>query len=362
METKLRNIGHGFVRWTVAMVLALVLLGVPLSVVAAGDSPVPAHHFWGKVMTNDGQLAARVEVAAWINGERCGTITTDGSGQYGSDPLIGLPYYLSVTGQNGDSIEFRVAGIVAEETRLGVLMEVSGDHQWQWQDLMSTWQAVYEAGEVNALDLVYSPSSTTTDGDGTATGGGGDSTTTGGGGGGIEIDATPPVISSVSHCYEGVTETTADICWTTNEPSTSQVEYWAGPSMLSPLDGSYVTTHSIQLTGLTSATTYHYKTMSKDMAGNLAVSLEYTFTTLEAAPTTPATSPEEAAPTTPATPPEEAAPTTPATPSEEAATASTAPVPTATQINWTLLGGIIAGVVIVLLLILFVARPKRRAY
>ena len=175
METKLSNIGHGFVRWTVAIVLALVLLGVPLSVVAE-DSPVPAHHFWGKVMTSDGQLAARVEVTAWINGERCGTITTDGSGQYGSDPLVGLPYYLSVTGQNGDSIEFHVADIVAEETRLGVMVEADGDRQWQWQDLMSTWQAVYEAGEVNALDLVYSPSSTT--------GGGGDGTTGGGGGGG----------------------------------------------------------------------------------------------------------------------------------------------------------------------------------
>jgi len=50
--------------------------------------------------------------------------------------------------------------------------------------------------------------------------------------------------------------------------------------MLSTLDETLVTDHHVNLAGLTPATTYHYKTMSKDAAGNLAVSPEYTFTTL----------------------------------------------------------------------------------
>ena len=97
-------------------------------------------------------------------------------------------------------------------------------------------------------------------------------------------DTTAPRISNVLTYYGGVTETTADICadisWRTNEQSTSQVEYEASPSMLSPLDMSYVNEHHVHLTGLTPCTTYNYRTMSMDRAGNLAVSDLYTFTTL----------------------------------------------------------------------------------
>jgi len=101
-------------------------------------------------------------------------------------------------------------------------------------------------------------------------------------------DTTPPRISNVLLCFEGVTETTADICWVTNEKSTSQVEYWTSPSMLSPLDETLVTEHHVELTGLTPGTTYHYKTMSIDRAGNEAVSDEYSFTTLGKPPEKPA--------------------------------------------------------------------------
>ena len=51
----------------------------------------------------------------------------------------------------------------------------------------------------------------------------------------------------------------------------------------------------IQLTGLTPSTTYHYKTLSKDKAGNLAKSTKYTFTTLEEAPV-PVPTPEPTSP------------------------------------------------------------------
>jgi len=100
----------------------------------------------------------------------------------------------------------------------------------------------------------------------------------GGGGGGEPRDTTPPVISDES--ASDVTDTSATISWITDEPSTSQVEYW--PGSLSELDATLVTSHSVTLTDLTPETTYHYKVKSADAAGNLAVSDEYTFTTLAA--------------------------------------------------------------------------------
>jgi predicted outer membrane repeat protein len=97
-------------------------------------------------------------------------------------------------------------------------------------------------------------------------------------------DTNAPRIAYVMTCYDGVSETTADICWKTSEPATSQVEYWASSSLLSPLDTSYVTQHHVQLTDLTPGTTYYYQTMSEDRAGNLAISDVYSFTTLGEAP------------------------------------------------------------------------------
>ncbi|MFC1933725.1 Ig-like domain-containing protein, partial [Chloroflexota bacterium] len=99
-----------------------------------------------------------------------------------------------------------------------------------------------------------------------------------GGGGGGGGDFVFPKLSNIA--VQNVTETGATIVWTTNEICTTQVEYWASPSMLSPLDEAMVTYHEVHLTGLDIATTYHYKTMSKDRGGNLSLSEEYTFTTL----------------------------------------------------------------------------------
>lgn len=101
----------------------------------------------------------------------------------------------------------------------------------------------------------------------------------GGGGGGGAPDTTPPVISDVCLCPVGVTETTADICWRTNEASTSQVECWASPTMLSPLDETMVYKHHVHLTDLTPGTNYNYQAFSRDAAGNLAVSAVFSFTT-----------------------------------------------------------------------------------
>lgn len=99
----------------------------------------------------------------------------------------------------------------------------------------------------------------------------------GGGGGGGAPDTMAPTMSNIS--ASNISGTTADISWRTNEASTSQVEYWTSPSRLSPLDEKRTYNHLVHLTSLTPGTTYHYKTMSKDAAGNLAVSVKHTFAT-----------------------------------------------------------------------------------
>ena len=103
----------------------------------------------------------------------------------------------------------------------------------------------------------------------------------GGGGGGGSVppqDKAAPELSDVF--VSEITTSSVDIVWTTDEESTSQVEYWASPSNFSPLDETLVTHHVVHLANLTSGTTYHYRVMSIDEANNLAVSDEYTFTTL----------------------------------------------------------------------------------
>jgi len=95
-------------------------------------------------------------------------------------------------------------------------------------------------------------------------------------------DTTPPVISAVS--VSDITYDSATISWTTDEPSTSQVEYGVTTSSLSPLNTTLVTNHTVILTDLSSDTTYNFKVRSNDASGNLAVSDEYIFTT-SAAPT-----------------------------------------------------------------------------
>jgi hypothetical protein len=105
------------------------------------------------------------------------------------------------------------------------------------------------------------------------------------------LDITAPVISAVS--ATSIAATSATIVWTTNEMADSQVEYGLTTSYGSTttLDSNPVTSHSVNLTGLSSFKTYHYRVKSSDAAGNPASSADYTFTTADAtAPTTPVVS------------------------------------------------------------------------
>jgi len=106
------------------------------------------------------------------------------------------------------------------------------------------------------------------------------------GGSSATADTTPPVISNVA---ASASDGAAVINWVTDELASTQVEYGTDASygLLSPSTPQHdptsgtsagVITHSVNLTGLTNGTIYHYKVKSKDAAGNLAESADKTFT------------------------------------------------------------------------------------
>ena len=95
--------------------------------------------------------------------------------------------------------------------------------------------------------------------------------------GSSDIDA--PLITAVTAATP--TSSGATITWTTSEPADSQVQYGVSTtySSQSPLDGTRVQAHSVALTGLLANTVYHFRVRSRDAAGNLAVSGDFTFRT-----------------------------------------------------------------------------------
>src|SRR5574341_1140943 len=101
-------------------------------------------------------------------------------------------------------------------------------------------------------------------------------------------DTTPPTISGVVASSTGATSTV--ITWSTNEPSTSVVDYGLGTSYGSTsTDATLVTSHSRTLIGLTASTTYHFRVRSADAAGNASSSTDFVFTTSALPDTTPPT-------------------------------------------------------------------------
>ena len=80
-------------------------------------------------------------------------------------------------------------------------------------------------------------------------------------------DTTAPAISA--RTATAAADGTATIAWTTDEPSDSRVDYGTTAALgQSASDAADVTAHSVRLTGLTPATTYHYRVRSADDAGN----------------------------------------------------------------------------------------------
>ena len=103
----------------------------------------------------------------------------------------------------------------------------------------------------------------------------------------IVLDTTAPSTSAITATV--VTSSSVTITWTTNEPSTSQVDY--GPTTsygsTTPLDSTLVTAHSVTLIGLTSNATYNFRVRSSDAVANEAVSANATFIIDTAAPSIP---------------------------------------------------------------------------
>jgi Purple acid Phosphatase, N-terminal domain len=104
-------------------------------------------------------------------------------------------------------------------------------------------------------------------------------------------DVTPPVITRFPTVTD-TTNTTATIYWETNEVSTSLVEYQADtagpPYSESQSNASYTTTHTMTITGLESATNYHFRVGSNDIPSNgMTYSNDDTFTTDLEPDTTP---------------------------------------------------------------------------
>jgi len=95
----------------------------------------------------------------------------------------------------------------------------------------------------------------------------------------LPADTRPPVISSVG--VFNVTAKSATIRWSTDETSTSRVEYWATGSskVLTVLDGALVTGHDIAMSRLTRQTNYSYRVSSTDASGNTATGAIFSFTT-----------------------------------------------------------------------------------
>lgn len=95
-------------------------------------------------------------------------------------------------------------------------------------------------------------------------------------------DATGPTI--IGTTVAPITDTTAQVNWTTNELSSGQVNYGTTSSYTasSTLNASSTLSHVHSLSGLTASTTYHYQVVSVDGAGNISTSSDATFTTASA--------------------------------------------------------------------------------
>ena len=101
----------------------------------------------------------------------------------------------------------------------------------------------------------------------------------------VSVENTPVALSAISSGSPGSFSATST--WTTNEPATSEVLIGTTTSYGTTYSSaSLVTSHSTQISGLSSDTTYHYEVVSTNAAGNTATSSDQTFTTTIPSPVT----------------------------------------------------------------------------
>ncbi len=104
-------------------------------------------------------------------------------------------------------------------------------------------------------------------------------------GGGATL-TTPPKISGVQVSAKAIKE--VGIVWSTDQPSSSQVEWGSSTSYGNKTDitddpstgtSMGLVTHGVTVKGLTANTTYHYRVISKNKDGLSSTSEDYSFTT-----------------------------------------------------------------------------------
>jgi hypothetical protein len=96
-----------------------------------------------------------------------------------------------------------------------------------------------------------------------------------------------PIISGVT--AQNITATGVTIRWSTDQASSSQVEYGttSAYSATTIINTALVTSHSVTLTNLTASTTYHFQVVSVDADNHVATSGDSSFTTLAASDSPP---------------------------------------------------------------------------
>ena len=93
------------------------------------------------------------------------------------------------------------------------------------------------------------------------------------------LAAPAPVISNI--VAGSITSSAATITWSTDQASSSQVEYGTTTAYgsMTTLNQTLVTSHSQALTGLLAGTLYHYRVHSTNASGAQGISGDFTFTT-----------------------------------------------------------------------------------
>lgn len=90
-------------------------------------------------------------------------------------------------------------------------------------------------------------------------------------------DTTAPLISNIA--VSNITDNSVTISWTTNEETTSFVQYGTTVGYGLTKSSTGTTSHSVILTGLAGSTLYNFKITATDLAQNITVGTNNIFTT-----------------------------------------------------------------------------------
>lgn len=96
----------------------------------------------------------------------------------------------------------------------------------------------------------------------------------------VQLDTTPPLLWFID--LKHLSPTSVEITWVTDEECDSAVEFRLDKDRKKTVtisDDRFTTFHVIRLKDLTPSTKYRFKVLSRDLAGNLSVSREYSFET-----------------------------------------------------------------------------------